>query len=80
MFKDISIKELRANLAGIATRAENGEAFRVIRRSKPSFIIMHIDDEVSDERWQTVVDFTEGGKVEGAPIEDVITALESMDS
>lgn len=79
MFKDISIKELRAKLAEIADRAESGEAFRVIRRSKPSFIIMHINDEDPTEQWETVIDFTEGGKVSGAPAEDVLAALESMD-
>lgn len=79
MFKDISIKELRAKLAEIADRAENGEAFRVIRRSKPSFIIMHIDDEDPTEQWETVIDFTEGGKTEGARGEDVLKALKALD-
>ena len=36
MPKDISIKELRENLSDVADRAEKGETFRVIRRSKPS--------------------------------------------
>ena len=78
MFKDISIKELRARLAEIADRVENGEAFRVIRRSKPSFVIMHIDADDPHEHWETVVDFTDGGKTEGVPAEDVIAALEQI--
>lgn len=78
MPKDISIKELREQLSDIADRAERGESFRVIRRSKPSFIIMKIDTDVSEEGWETVVDFTDGGKKKGAPLETVLKALRKM--
>ena len=78
MPKDISIKELRANLADIADRVEKGESYRVIRRSKPSFYIMKIDAEVPEEGWETVVDFTDDGKTVGVPIENVMKMMKKI--
>ena len=78
MPKDISIKELRQNLSSIADRVERGESYRVIRRSKPSFCIMKIDAEPPEEKWETVVDFTDGGKTEGMPIEDVMKIIRKI--
>lgn len=74
--KDISIKELRLNLADIATDVERGAQYRVIRRSKPSFYIMSTKMDVPEE-WETVVDFTEGGKTDGMPIDDVIRVMKT---
>lgn len=78
MSKDISIKELRQHLAQVADRVEKGESFRVIRRSKPSFIIMKVDAEVPEEGWETVVDFTDGGKTKGVPIQRVLKELKKL--
>ena len=78
MPKDISIKELRNQLSDIADRAERGESFRVIRRSKPSFIIMKIGADLEEEGWETVVDFTDGGKTTGVPIQDVIKVIRKI--
>ncbi len=78
MPKDISIKELRANLADIADCVEKGESYRVIRRSKPSFIIMKIDAEAPEEGWETVVDFTDNGKSAGMPIENVMKIMKKI--
>ena len=77
MPKDISIKELREHLSDVADRAEKGETFRVIRRSKPSFIIMKVDVDDSDEGWEGV-DFTDGGKTKGVRIERVLKELKKM--
>ncbi len=79
MPKDISIKELRENLARVADRAERGETFRVIRRSKPSFIIMNVGLDDSDDAWEGV-DFTDGGKTKGVPIEKVMKELNKIRS
>ena len=76
--KDISIKELRENLAEIADRVEKGESYRVIRRSKPSFYIVKIDTEAPEEGWETVVDFTDSGKEAGAPLGDVLKTLKKL--
>ncbi len=78
MFKDISIKELREQLSDVADRAEHGESFRVIRRSKPSFIIMNVDAEAPEEGWETVVDFTDNGKRTGMPVEDVLKIMKKI--
>ena len=78
MSKDISIKELRQRLSEIASNAEKGETYRVIRRSKPSFAIMKIDGERADDEWETVVDFTEGGKKTGVPLSKVLKTLRKL--
>ncbi|MBI5156164.1 hypothetical protein HZA45_02715 [Candidatus Peregrinibacteria bacterium] len=80
MAKDISIKELRQHLAKIADQVERGESFRVIRRSKPSFLIMKFDADVDEEGWETVVDFTDGGKTAGVPAEEVLKMLKKLRS
>ncbi len=79
MPKDIPIKELRARLAHVAEDVEkNGAWYRVIRRSKPSFYIVNIDTDLSEEKWETVVDFTNGGKTEGVPIEIVLKEMKKL--
>lgn len=78
MFKDISIKELREQLSDVADRAERGESFRIIRRSKPSFIIIKVGSEASEEGWETVVDFTDGGKKTGMPVKDVMKIIKKI--
>lgn len=79
MSKDISIKELRQNLSRVADRVEKGESFRVIRRSKPAFIIMKIDAEMPEEQWETVVDFTDGGKTKGVSPEEALKEMRKCD-
>ncbi len=74
----ISIKELRNNMSAIANRAEEGNIFVVIRHSKPSFKIIPYAVESDDGEWETVVDFTEGGKKKGAKIEDVLKAFKRL--
>ncbi len=73
----IAIKDLRKNLAQIANHAQEGKSYTVYRHSKPSFKIVPIDTP-TDEKWETVIDFTNQGKKAGEPIEDVISALENM--
>lgn len=78
MPKDISIKQLRENLSDVADRAEKGESFRVIRRSKPSFMIMNLDMDDGEEGWETVVDFTDGGKRKGVSAKEVLKELKKL--
>lgn len=80
MPKDISIKELRERLSEVADRVEQGESFRVIRRSKVSFIIMNINSDVSEDGWETIVDFTEGGKRQGMSAKDALKLIHKMRS
>lgn len=78
MPKDISIKDLRQNLSDIADQVEHGETFRVIRRSKPSFFLMNIDIDTAEDGWETVVDFTDGGKRRGMPAKDVLKIIKKI--
>ena len=68
---DISIRDLRQNLATVADKVDAGEQFEVYRRSKPAFKIVPVDTPIDDE-WETVIDFTEGGKADGVCIEDLV--------
>ena len=78
MPRDISIKELREHLAEFADLVEHGESFRVIRRSKPSFMIMKIEEDASEREWATVIDFTDGGKKTGVPLAAAVETLKKM--
>lgn len=79
MPKDVPIKKFREKLAEYADRIEAGESFRIIRRSKPSFVVMHIDDDVDSEgKWETVVDFTDGGKKKGMPADNLLKLLKKI--
>ena len=78
MSKDISIKEFRAHLADIADRVEKGEAFRVIRRSKPAFYVVKMTEDSPEEEWETIIDFTEGGKKKGVSAKRVLQVLRKM--
>lgn len=77
MKETISIKELRNNMAVIASKVEKGESYIVIRRSKPSFKIVPYSYEDEND-WETVIDFTDNGKKKGARITDVLKALKKL--
>ena len=62
MTATLSIKELRENIAQYADQVEKGKSFIVMRRSKPAFRIVPYND---DEGYETLIDFTEGGKKSG---------------
>lgn len=74
----IPIKNFRENLAKIADQVEeNGVSFLIIRNSKPSFLVIPIDED-DDIGWETVIDFTEGGKKEGLRAEDALKILQKI--
>lgn len=79
MNKNISIKNFRNNMANIADSVEEGTSYVVIRRSQPSFKVVPMTS-TEDEQWETVVDFTEGGKVKGEKIEDVLKLLKKINN
>ena len=78
MSTTIPIKSFRANLANIADQVEQRKSFTVIRRSKPSFRVVQISDEVPEEEWETVIDFTKKGKEKGAKIQDALKVLKRI--
>lgn len=55
MEKIIGLKELRQQVAGVAQKAQRGQSFVVLKRSKPLFKIIPFD---RDEQWEEVIDFT----------------------
>ena len=55
MEKIIGLKEFRENVAAFTKKVGKGEAFVVVKRSKPIFKISPLED---DGTWETVVDFT----------------------
>ncbi len=71
------MKDFRNNLSSIADKVEAGESFTIFRRSKAAFKIVPVGTK-TDEKWETVIDFTQKGKKSGENIEDVIKVLEDM--
>lgn len=67
----IGLKEFREDVQKIAEGVALGNAYVVVKRSRPLFQIGPIDEE---EAWETVVDFTKIKKG-GVPIEEVLSAL-----
>ena len=69
----VGVKELRENLPTYADAVASGKSFVVIKRSKPIFRIVPIDDD-EDGQWERVVDFTKIRKG-GVPIGEVLSRL-----
>jgi prevent-host-death family protein len=72
----IGLKELRLNTSNYIKRLSKGESFTIVRRSKPVFKIIPMDDE-DDSLWKTVVDFTKINK-RGVSINEVIKSLKRL--
>lgn len=53
----IGVKELRENLSRYTDQVQRGKSFTVVRRSKPLFKMVPIDED-DDGHWERVVDFT----------------------
>ena len=70
----VSLKDLRLKLTDFTNRVlSNGESFIILKKSKPVFKIVPIEEET----WETIVDFTEI-KPTGVPLEKVKAALKKM--
>lgn len=86
MAKTIAIKNFRNNISSIADKVAKGQEFIVLRHSKPAFrvvpvtVAVEVDDENYDDgSWETVVDFTQGGKTSGMRPEDVLKIFKKID-
>ena len=53
----VGVKELRENLSAYTDQSRRGKSFIVVRRSKPIFRMVPIDED-DDGNWERVVDFT----------------------
>jgi len=55
--KIIGFKELRQNADKYINAVAKGKSFTVIRRSRPIFKIMPVDEWGDEGSWETVIDF-----------------------
>ena len=73
----IGLKELRENTENYISQINAGRSFTVVRRSKPIFKMVPIDEWGDEGNWETLIDFTKIKKG-GVPISDVIKAFKSI--
>ena len=72
----ISLKDLRIKLTSYTKRVEEkGDSFLVLRKSKPVFKIVPVEDE----SWETVIDFTQIDP-KGVPARKVAETLRKLDA
>lgn len=67
----VGVKELRQNLDKYIDQVAKGKGFTVVRRSKPVFNIIPVNEQ---NDWEEVVDFTKIKKG-GVKIEEVLSRL-----
>ncbi len=72
MEKIVGLKDLRENLNKYAAEVKSGRNLIIVRRSKPLFRIVPIEEE-----WETVVDFTEISPG-GVDARDVLAVLKKL--
>mgnify|MGYP001559254989 CR=1 FL=1 len=75
----IGLKELRENMGIYIKHAEHGKSFTVVRRSRPIFRLVPVDEWGEEGAWETVVDFRKINS-RGVPIDDVIASLERLNA
>lgn len=66
----IPFKDFRLNAEKYIKALDKGMSFVVVKRSKAIFRL-----EPVGEKWETLIDFTNGGKKKGMKIEKFISAL-----
>ncbi len=79
MSQVVSIKQLRQNLAHFTDLVANGESIIVIRRSVPAFKIIPIDKIETDDKWETLIDFTDNGKKKGIPAKNLLKTMQDFE-
>ncbi len=73
----IGFKELRQNADKYISAVEKGRTFTVVRRSRPIFKMMPVDEWGDEGVWETVVDFTKLKKG-GVKAEEVLASLKRL--
>ncbi len=71
----VGLKELRNDLERYTKQVRRGKSLIIVRRSKPLFKIVPVDEE---GEWESIVDFTEFYK-EGIPAKKLLLKLLSLD-
>ncbi len=75
----IGLKDLRLNTSKYVSAVERGRSFTVVRRSKPIFKMMPVDEWGDKGTWKTVVDFTKFKKG-GVSAEEVLASLKRLEA
>lgn len=73
----IGLKELREDVSKFERRVRRGGSFLVMRRNKPLFRIVSVDED-DDGKWETVIDFTKFRKG-GIPAKELLERLKSLE-
>lgn len=69
----VSLKEFRTHVDHCAQRIQQGESLIIMRRSKPLFRIVPVEED----EWETVMDFTTIRK-QGIPARELLARLRSL--
>jgi len=73
----IGFKDLRLNANKYINAVARGKSFTVVRRSKPVFNIIPVDEWGDEGKWETVVDFRDkNGK--GIKAGDLLKMLQKI--
>ena len=75
----IGFKELRENAGKYISAVEKGKTFTVVRRSKPIFKMIPVDEWGDEGVWETVIDFTKFKKG-GIRAEEVLASLKRLEA
>jgi prevent-host-death family protein len=79
MVKIIGLKELRENTESYITQIRKGKSFVVVRRSKPIFRVIPVDQWGDEGIWENPIDFKKIKKG-GVPIDEILAALQRVNA
>lgn len=72
--KIVGLKTLRENMDKYIREVNRGKSFTIVRRSKPAFKMVPVDEWGDEGNWETIIDFTKIRKG-GVPIRELIKRL-----
>lgn len=73
----IGLKELRENTEKYIGAVKRGRSFTVVRRSRPVFKVMPVDEWGDEGQWETAVDFRKLNK-KGVLASEVLKTLHKI--
>lgn len=81
MIKDslIGLKELRENTEKYISQINKGRSFVIMRRSKPIFRMIPVDDYGDTGVWELLLDFTKLAK-KGVNAKEVIKSIKRLNA
>jgi prevent-host-death family protein len=74
MSKIIGLKELRENTGKYIAQVSKGKSFTVVKRSKPVFKVVPVDEWGDEGVWGSLIDFRDEG---GMPAKEFLKLLKS---